>query len=160
MTAGRSSFGLSTLSSTALTVTVCGVSHSPGLKVRVVTSVVMALWGVITDSSTFTSAVGRLVSTTVYVPLLSSSSGVLVSSVSSRLRVFSDTFTPRVSSSVIVPLASVSPAVVLRVAFVGAPSLIAMVSSSSSTRSPFTSMTMLPEVSPAAMVTDFVAGSV
>ena len=63
------------------------------------------------------------------------------------------------SLSVMVPVASVSASVVLSLAFVGVPSLMTMVSSSSSRASPFTSMTMLPAVAPLAMVMDLVAGS-
>ena len=61
---------------------------------------------------------------------------------------------PRVSSSVIVPSAAPSPAVVETVALVGEPSVTVMVSLSSSRSSPRIAMATSALVWPAAMVAD------
>src|SRR5262249_52160570 len=80
----------STSSSTAVTVTVCGVNQSSVVKVSVETSVVICAFGV-TETSTL--AVGSEVSTTVYVSELGPVSSTSVEPLDSTME------TPAVSSS-------------------------------------------------------------
>ena len=146
----RLSIGLSTSSSTPVTVTVCGWSQSSASNARLGGLTVAAV-AVPLATFTVTSPVGWLSSTTVYAALCSSTAVVVASSDSRTVTSVGDTVTPFVSLSTIVPPNSSLPAAML-VPADGLLRLSLKVSSSSSRLSPFVATETVLDVSPIANI--------